>query len=161
MYGLKQAPRAWNRKIESNTEGVAVQQMFKGVIGLQKRGKRRNTYYAVYVDDLFVTETNGSVIHKFKEEMSSKFEMSDLGKLSYYLGIEVLQHEGGITLNQNCYALRILEEAGMQNCDSCYIPMDMGLKLSKAIQAKEIDATSYKRNAGCLRYLLHTRPDLL
>lgn len=100
------------------------------------------------------------MIRKFKREMSSQFEMSDLGKLYYYLGIEVHQHEEGITLNQKRYGLRILEEAGMKNCNSCHIPMEAGLKLSKALEEDEIDATCYRRNVGCLRYLLHTRPDL-
>ena len=115
---------------------------------------------AVYVDDLFVTGTSVSVIEEFKREMSSKFEMSDLGKLSYYLGIEVQQHEGGITLNQRRYALRILEEAGMKDCNLCHTPMEAGFKMSKAEHEKEIDATNYRRNVRCLRYLLHTRSDL-
>ena len=115
---------------------------------------------AVYVDDLFVTGTSVSVIEEFKREMSSKFEMSDLGKLSYYLGIEVQQHEGGITLNQRRYALRILEEAGMKDCNLCHTPMEAGLKMSKAEHEKKMYATDYRRNVRCLRYLLHTRPDL-
>lgn len=48
----------------------------------------------------------------------------------------------------------------MKNCNSCHIPMDAGLKLSRAIHEKEIDATSYRRNVGCLWYFLHTQPDL-
>lgn len=54
----------------------------------------------VYVDDLFVTGANKRVIDEFKEKMGTKFDMSDLGKLTYYLGIEVCQHEDGISLNQ-------------------------------------------------------------
>ena len=86
--------------------------------------------------------------------------MSDLGKLTYYLGIEVTQHESGISLNQRSYAQRILEEAGMENCNMVQAPMEVGLKLSRAEEEEDIDATSYRRNIGCLRYLLHTRPDL-
>lgn len=86
--------------------------------------------------------------------------MSDLGRLTYYLGIEVTQHQGGITLCQRNYAARILEEAGLANCNPVHTPMDSGLKFSKAETEKSIDATSYRRNIGCLRYLLHTRPDL-
>lgn len=52
----------------------------------------------VYVDDLLVTGSTIKLIEAFKEEMSTKFEMSDLGKLTYYLGIKVYQHEGGIVL---------------------------------------------------------------
>lgn len=61
--------------------------------------------------------------------MSKKFDMSDLGKLTYYLGIEVCQTNEGITLNQSCYAIRIFEEAGMASCNSTQSPMELGLNL--------------------------------
>lgn len=115
---------------------------------------------AVYVDDLFITGTNVQHIKDFKKEMSAEFEMSDLGRLTYYLGIEVIQHQGGITLSQRNYALKILEEVGMPNCNLTHTPMDSAVKLSKSESERSIDATSYRRNIGCLRYLLHTRPDL-
>ena len=86
--------------------------------------------------------------------------MSDLGVLTYYLGIEVHQHEEGITLNQARYALKILEEAGTSQCNSVQTPMEAELKLSKSETEEEIDATSFRRNIGCLRYLLHTQTDL-
>lgn len=79
---------------------------------------------AVYVDNLFVTGANEKIIEGFKKEMASKFDMSDLDKLSYYLGIEVEQCGGGITLNQRRYALKILEESGMRNCNMSYTPME-------------------------------------
>ena len=99
-------------------------------------------------------------INEFKGEMTSKFEMSDLGRLTYYLGIEVTQHGDGITLNQNRYALKILQEAGMRECNPVHVPMEAGLKLEKSEEGKEIDATGYRKIIGCFRYLLHTRPDL-
>ncbi|XP_018448562.1 uncharacterized protein LOC108820077 [Raphanus sativus] len=67
--------------------------------------------------------------------------MSDLGRLSYYLGLEVLQHDGGITLNQKRYALKVLEEVGMKDCNPLHISMDSGLKLEKSEGEKDIDAT--------------------
>lgn len=78
---------------------------------------------AVYLDNLFVTGENEKIIEGFKK-MASKFYMSDLGKLSYYLGIEVEQCGGGITLNQKRYALKILEESGMRNCNMSHTPME-------------------------------------
>ncbi|XP_013678911.1 uncharacterized mitochondrial protein AtMg00810-like [Brassica napus] len=115
---------------------------------------------AVYVDDLFVTGSNKGVIIEFKQRMASKFDMSDLGLLTYYLGIEVCQHIGGIVLNQRRYALKILEDAGMDKCNLVQTPMEAGLKLCKADGEREIDASDYRRKIGCLRYLLHTRPDM-
>ncbi|XP_024014410.1 uncharacterized protein LOC112088375 [Eutrema salsugineum] len=92
--------------------------------------------------------------------MASKFDMNDLSKLTYYLGIEVHQYRGGISLNQRRYALKILEESGMANCNLAHTPMENGIHLSKSIEEKEIDATKYMKTIGCLRYLIHTRPDL-
>lgn len=99
-------------------------------------------------------------IDEFKREMGRNFEMSDLGKLSYYLGIKVCQHDKGITLNQHRYALKILEETGMKDSNPVQIPVDAGLKLAKSEQEREIEATSYRKTVGCFRYLLHTRTDL-
>ena len=115
---------------------------------------------AIYVDDLFVTGNSVKAIKDFKVAMSQQFEMSDLGILTYYLGMEVKQSSQGITIKQEAYALRILKEAGMGDCNSTYIPMEFGLQLSKALDESEIDATLYRRRIGCLRYLMHSRPDL-
>ncbi|KAL8143510.1 hypothetical protein V2J09_016542 [Rumex salicifolius] len=70
------------------------------------------------------------------------------------------RRERGIALKQEAYAKKILMEAGMGECNSSYIPMDLGLKISKAKQDRSINEIEYRRNIGCLRYLLHTRPDL-
>ncbi|KAG7585373.1 Reverse transcriptase RNA-dependent DNA polymerase [Arabidopsis thaliana x Arabidopsis arenosa] len=91
--------------------------------------------------------------------MAGKFDMSDLGKLTYYLGIEVIQHEGGIILKQDRYAAKILEETTMDDCNAVHTPMDANVKLSKAQEEKNIDEEC-RMSIGCLRYLLHTRPDL-
>ncbi|XP_019094540.1 PREDICTED: uncharacterized protein LOC109129947 [Camelina sativa] len=92
--------------------------------------------------------------------MASKFEVSDLGRLTYYLGMQVNQHQDGITLSQARFAHKILEETRMSQCNNVLIPMEPELKLSKAEKEREINATTYRKNVGCLRYLLHTRPDL-
>ena len=160
LYGLKQAPRAWNAKLNKTLLELKFSRCLKEPSVYRKTINGDLLCVAVYVDDLFVTGTNMRVIDNFKQEMATKFEMSDLGKLSYYLGIEVNQHEDGITLNQSRYALKILEEAGMSDCNAVQIPMDSGLKLSKSEGEREIDATNYRKTIGCFRYLLHTRPDL-
>ncbi|XP_013601719.1 PREDICTED: uncharacterized mitochondrial protein AtMg00810-like [Brassica oleracea var. oleracea] len=101
-----------------------------------------------------------SMIYGFKKEISEIFEISDLGRLRYYLGIEVVQCEEGIMLSQERYAKKILCEAGMDDCNSVQAPMEFGLKLTTATEEQCIDATEYRRLIGCLRYLIHTRPDL-
>lgn len=136
LYSLRQAPRAWNNKLNQILAELKFSKCSKEPSVYRKVVNGDLLLLAVYVDDLFVTGTSVSVIEEFKREMSSKFEMSDIGKLSYYLGIEVQQHEGDITLNQRRYALRILEEAGMKNCNLCHTPMEAGLKMSKAEHEK-------------------------
>ena len=66
----------------------------------RRQDKEHLLLVAVYVDDLLVTGTSLELIIEFKRGMSARFEMSDLGKLTYYLGIEVDQHAEGITLKQ-------------------------------------------------------------
>lgn len=100
------------------------------------------------------------MIEEFKKGISTKFEMSDLGLLTYYLGIKVDQHGEGISLSQERYAKKILEETGMRDCNAVHVPMDSSLKLSKARDEQSIDEREYRRSIVCLRYLLHTRPDL-
>ncbi|XP_019100948.1 PREDICTED: uncharacterized protein LOC109132933 [Camelina sativa] len=86
--------------------------------------------------------------------------MSDLGKLTYYLGIEVLQEKDGIMLRQESYVKKILAETGMSECNYVLVPREFGLELCKAKHEQSIDEKRYRRTIGCLRYLLHTRPDL-
>jgi hypothetical protein len=86
--------------------------------------------------------------------------MSDLGLLSFYLGIEVHQCDSGITLRQTAYAKRIVELAGLTDCNSALTPMEERLKLSHDSTTEEVDATQYRRLVGRLRYLTHTRSDL-
>ena len=100
------------------------------------------------------------MIVEFKKGMSARFEMSNLGLLTYYLCIEVLQYDGGIKLVQERYARKILEESCMSECNAVQAPMDSGLKLSIAKDEQPVDEKEYMRQIGCLRYLIHTRPDL-
>ncbi|GJZ21642.1 ribonuclease H-like domain, reverse transcriptase, RNA-dependent DNA polymerase [Tanacetum coccineum] len=86
--------------------------------------------------------------------------MSDLGLLAYYLGIEVTQANGDISIKQSAYASKILKEAGMIDCNETLILMDPGTRLTKITEGTMVDSTEYRSIIGCLRYLLHTRPDL-
>ena len=160
LYGLKQAPRAWNEKLNKVLEQLGFSKCSKEPALYRSQEKDQLLLVAVYVDDLLITWTSMDMITEFKRSMSRKFEMSDLGKLTYYLGIEVCQHEQGITLNQERYAKKILSENNMDDCNAVQIPMEQGLQLSKGSNEENISEKEYRRVIGCLRYLLHTRPDL-
>ncbi|KAG6537703.1 hypothetical protein ZIOFF_002798 [Zingiber officinale] len=99
-------------------------------------------------------------INKFKQQMMIEFEMSDLGLLSYYLGIEVEQQKSRISLRQSAYAKKILSQFKMTDCNATKHPMEPKTQLHKDLEGTPVDATEYRRIVGCLRYLLHTRPDL-
>jgi hypothetical protein len=160
LYGLRQAPRAWNAKFDSSLLSLGFHRSSSehGVY-TRTRGGRRLTV-GVYVDDLIITGDHDDEIRSFKGEMMKLFKMSDLGALRYYLGIEVTQDSDGITLGQAAYASKILEKAGLKDCNPCQTPMEVRLKLRKGSDFPLVDATLYRSLVGSLRYLVNTRPDL-
>nr|GEU31468.1 zinc finger, CCHC-type [Tanacetum cinerariifolium] len=93
-------------------------------------------------------------------DVKSAFLHGDLKKKSYYLGIEVTQTNGDISIRQSAYANKILKEAGMLDCNETLIPMDLGTRLTKVTERTMVNSTEYRSLIGCLKYLLHTRPDL-
>ena len=107
-----------------------------------------------------ITGTKEAVVEAFKEEMKVTIQMSDLGLLSFYLGIEVHQDSSDISLRQTAYAERIVELGGLTGCNPAHTPKEERLKLSHDSATKEVDATRYWRIVGSLRYLIHTWQDL-
>ncbi|XP_042446308.1 uncharacterized mitochondrial protein AtMg00810-like [Zingiber officinale] len=114
----------------------------------------------VYVDDLIVTGSSTEKINKFKQQMMTKFEMSDLGLLSYYLGIEVEQQKSQILLRQSAYAKKILSQFKMADYNATKHPMEPKTQLHKDLEGTPVEAMEYMHIIGCLRYLLHTWSDL-
>ncbi|GJS79307.1 zinc finger, CCHC-type containing protein [Tanacetum coccineum] len=160
LYGLRQAPRAWNIKLDNTLKSLDFKKCALEQAIYTKKSKDSILLIGVYVDDLIITGTPKKEIDKFKAQMEEKFEMSDLGLLTYYLGIEVTQTEGDISIRQSAYAIKILKEAGMIDCNETLIPMDPGTRLTKITEGTMVNSTEYQSLIGCLRYLLHTRPDL-
>ncbi|GJY77949.1 ribonuclease H-like domain, reverse transcriptase, RNA-dependent DNA polymerase [Tanacetum coccineum] len=160
LYGLRQAPRAWNIKLDNTLKSLDFKKCALEQAIYTKTSKDSTLLIGVYVDDLIITGTPKKEIDKFKAQMEEKFEMSDLGLLAYYLGIEVTQTEGDISIRQSAYAIKILKEAGMIDCNETLIPMDPGTRLTKITEGTMVNSTEYRSLIGCLRYLLHTRPDL-
>ncbi|RVW63782.1 Retrovirus-related Pol polyprotein from transposon TNT 1-94 [Vitis vinifera] len=160
LYGLRQAPRAWNSKLDKSLRTLGFERCsLEHAVYMRNQGKG-NLIVGVYVDDLIITGECIQDIDKFKSQMKKSFSMSDLGLLSYYLGIEVCQNSQRITLNQSAYARKVLDKCGMKDCNPSQIPMEPRLKLSKESTSPPVDTTLYRSIVGSLRYLLHTRPDL-
>ncbi|KAG8474289.1 hypothetical protein CXB51_033531 [Gossypium anomalum] len=85
---------------------------------------------SLYVDDLLVTRGDQIMLADFKAKMKDMFEMSDLGQMTYFLGMEVLQTKNGIFLGQKTFAAKILSMFSMENCKPTSSPMAFGMKLS-------------------------------
>ena len=131
LYGLRQAPRAWYAKLD---ESMSMLGFTRSPLehAVYRRGNAHSfLLVGVYVDDLIITGTDQASIIEFKGQMQELFKMSDLGLLSYYLGIEVTQTRDSITLCQRNYAEKVLEVAAMDGCNACQTPMECRLKLKK------------------------------
>ena len=160
LYGLRQAPRAWYAKLSKCLEELEfVRCPYEHAVYTKKTGEDL-LIIGVYVDDLLVKGTKVSMIEGFKDQMSKRVDMSNLGKLAYYLGIEVEQGQGYIELRQTGYARKVLEKAGMMGCNPTKYPMDPKEIISKDEGGKLVDTTEFKSIVGGLRYLVHTRPDI-
>ncbi|KAI3742955.1 hypothetical protein L1987_60654 [Smallanthus sonchifolius] len=160
LYGLRQAPRAWNARLDKSLKNLGFTRCAHEQAVYTCKTFDSILIVGVYVDDLIVTGSNEKAIYDFKGRMMKVFDMSDLGLLSYYLGIEVEQRKDGISLKQSGYAKKILNAAGMLDCNPSKWPMESKLQLTKDENGEAVNPTDYRRLIGSLRYLLHTRPDL-
>nr|KYP63531.1 Copia protein [Cajanus cajan] len=116
---------------------------------------------SLYVDDLLVTGDDTKLVEEFKQEMMQAFEMTDLGHMTYFLGIEIKQSVNEVFICQRKYAKEILKKFQMEECKSVNTPMNQKEKLSKENGADKIDEGYYRSLIGCQMYLTATRPDIL
>ena len=125
--------------------------------------KRKNeliTCLIIYVDDMIITGNDKEEIHMLKKQFSLEFEMKDLGRLKYFLGIEVLRSKKGIFISQRKYILDLLEETSMLECKPADTPIITHHGLQMIEGEKLADRDQYQRMVGKLIYLSHTRPDV-
>lgn len=162
LYGLKQAPRAWYSKIEAYFVKEGFERCdHEHTLFVKTGGGKRILIVSLYVDDLIFTGNDACMFESFKKSMKIEFDMTDLGKMKYFLGVEIQQNSEGIYLSQKKYACELLEKFGLQNCNSVKNPIVPGFKLSKKGEGARIDATAYKQLIGSLMYITVTRPDLM
>ena len=118
------------------------------------------TILIVYVDDIIITGSDLKDIEDLKSSLHNHFKLKDLGKLKYFLGIEVAQSNTGIVISQRKYVLDILEETGMLDCKPVETPMDSNVKLVPGQGEPLKDPGQYRKLVGKLNYLTLTRPDI-
>eukprot|EP00253_Pinus_taeda_P007217 PITA_07217 len=160
LYGLKQAPRAWYAKMESFLLESGFSRCYSDNTVYTKKVGNSLIILVLYVDDLILTGSDPNLINHVKSSLKKKFEMTDLGHLHYFLGLQVLQSKEGISLSQSKYACDILRHFHMEECKPAPSPFQSGVKLSVSCTSPEVDATLYRQLVGKLLYLTHTRPDL-
>ncbi|GJS95910.1 retrovirus-related pol polyprotein from transposon TNT 1-94 [Tanacetum coccineum] len=131
LYSLKQAPRAWYNTL---SRFLMDNKFSKGVVDpilfTQKTGKHI-LLVQIYVDDVIFASTDPKACDIFSNEMSSKFQISMMGQMLFFLGLQVSQNPGGIFINQSKFTLEILKEFGMDSCDPVDTPMVDRLKLDE------------------------------
>ncbi|KAJ9536179.1 hypothetical protein OSB04_un000639 [Centaurea solstitialis] len=161
LYGLKQAPRAW---YETLTNHLLSKGFKRGTIDttlfLKKEGDDL-LLVQIYVDDIIFGSTNPDLCTKFSKIMETEFEMSMMGELNFFLGIQVKQNPDGIFINQSKYIKDMLKKFNMTDCSPIKTPMPTGNLLGPDLAGKPVDQKIYRSMIGSLLYLTATRPDIM
>ncbi|KAL0541702.1 hypothetical protein IC582_021757 [Cucumis melo] len=157
LYGLKQAPRMWNSRINKYfLDNGYLRCPYEHSLYIKVNGHGDILVVCLYVDDLIFTRNCASMFEDLKKAMTQEFEMTDIGLMSYYLGIEVKQSEEGIFISQERYTREILEKFNMMNSKPVATPIETGTKLSKHEEGDDVDPSYFKSLVGSLRYLTCT-----
>jgi hypothetical protein len=160
LYGLKQAPRAWFSRIEGYFKKEGLKRSEYDHTLFYKQSENQLLIVSLYVDDLIITGSDNQMCTKFIELMKKEFEMTDMGRMKFFLGVEVHQDDNGIHICQKKYAREVLQKFKMWNSNSVRNPIIPGTATSKD-GGNTVDATLFKQLVGSLMYLTVTRPDLM
>ncbi|GKA70045.1 putative ribonuclease H-like domain-containing protein [Tanacetum coccineum] len=142
FYGLHQAPRAWYEILSTYLLDNGFQ-----------RGK---------IDKTLLSErTKKSLCTEFEKMMHKKFQMSSMGELTFFLGLQVKQKEDGIFISQDKYVTEILKKFGFTDVKTASTPMETQKPLLKDEDGEEVDVHLYRSMIGSLMYLTSSRPDIM
>ncbi|GJT52916.1 retrovirus-related pol polyprotein from transposon TNT 1-94 [Tanacetum coccineum] len=160
LYGLKQAPRAWYDMLSSF---LISQDFSKGSVDptlfIHREGKEL-LLVQIYVDDIIFAASTPELCDLFAKIMCSKFKMSMMGKISFFLGLQISQSPRGIFINQSKYALESLKKYGFKSCDPVDTPMVEKSKLDEDKEGKAVDPSHYHGSAY-EKHLHAVKKDLL
>ena len=132
LYGLKQAPRAWFSRIEAHFVSQGFKKCYsEQTLFIKTKEGGKILIVSLYVDDLIFTGNDEIMFVEFKSSMLKEFDMTDLGRMRYFLGIEVLQTSDGIYMYQRKYALEVLRKFKMENCNLVHNSIVPGCRLFK------------------------------
>jgi len=114
----------------------------------------------IYIDDIIFGATLDSLAHEFSEEMKQEFEISMIGELNYFIGLQVKQTAEGIFISQSKYAKDLVKRFGLDGKSHPRTPMSTSVKISSDLAGKSVDPSLYRSMIGSLMYLTASRPDI-
>ena len=161
LYGLKQAPRAWYDRLSNFLikndfkRGQVDTTLFRRTLG------KDILVVQIYVDDIIFGSTNASLCKEFSELMQDEFEMSMMGELKFFLGIQINQCKDGVYVHQSKYTKELLKKFKLEDCKVMNTPMHPTCNLSKEDEGAKVDQKLYRGMIGSLLYLTASRPDIL
>ncbi|KAJ9558311.1 hypothetical protein OSB04_012925 [Centaurea solstitialis] len=161
LYGLKQAPRAWYDHLSN---ALLDNGFYKGKIDPTLFIKTEGDdilLVQIYVDDIIFGSTNSDMCTWFSDLMTTRFEMSMLRELSFFLGLQVIQKPDGILINQSKYIGDLLKRFHMDTSSVAKTPMASGTLIGADPKGKPVDQKTYRAIIGSLLYLTASRPDIM
>ncbi|GKA50531.1 retrovirus-related pol polyprotein from transposon TNT 1-94 [Tanacetum coccineum] len=161
LYGLKQAPKAWYDRLKA----FLIKHEYKiGMVDntLFTKKKSSNLFIdQIYVDDIIFSSTCQDMCDEFAKIMHDEFEMSMMGELNFFLGLQIKQMEDGIFFNQSKYIKEMLKKFGLEDSKPMKTPMSSDTKLMKDEEYESVDSSKYRGMIGSLLYLTASRSDIM
>ncbi|GJX91952.1 uncharacterized mitochondrial protein-like protein [Tanacetum coccineum] len=124
-------------------------------------GKKDIMLVQVYVDDIIFGSTRKSWCDEFEALMKGRFQMSSMGELIFFLGLQVKQKTDGIFISQDKYVADMLKKFDLASVKTAITPMETKMALTKDEEADEVDVHLYRSMIGSLMYLTASRPDIM
>ncbi|GJW42138.1 putative ribonuclease H-like domain-containing protein [Tanacetum coccineum] len=152
LYGLHQAPRAWYETLDNYLLSNGFKRGKIDQILFIKKQKGDILLVQVYVDDIIFGSTNKELCTSFEKLVKDKFQMSSMGELTFFLGLQVQQKEDGIFISQDKYVAKILKKFNYSDVKSASTPVDMEKPLVKDGDADDVDVHLYRSMIGSLMY---------
>ena len=164
IYGLKQSPRCWNTALHAHLVKMNFEQLHSDPCIYKSKTEGDCFYIGVYVDDIVLAGRDEARIQEVKQMLARKFDIKDLGRLTYFLGMSVVQDQGALTtwIGQPAYTKKLLGKQKMGDCKPVGTPVSPGSHLVKATDDEDaVEQQLYQSLVGSLMYLsVCTRPDL-
>ncbi|GJR04458.1 putative ribonuclease H-like domain-containing protein [Tanacetum coccineum] len=161
LYGLHQAPRAWYDTLATYLLSNGFQRGQIDQTLFIKSQKGHILLVQIYVDDIIFGSTKKELCDEFEKLMKDKFQMSSMGELTFFLGLQVQQKKNGIFISQDKYVHEILRKFNYSDVKSASTPTDLEKPLVKDADADDVDEHLYRSMIGSLMYLTTSRPDIM